>query len=441
MSLFPLLAICTLALLWLPSPLAPGRDFSPAFLIPFIVLAWALLGPGSSHRSSRAIRGEFGPGLWIELGCVSVALVFAALSTIHSSEPMRAFRVMLPMLYGLGAMIALPRLAESQNRRLAYAMLAAGAIVLFVGILAAQVPSLRHLVIDDYRFKGFFDNANQLSLCIILVLPLSLALFFTTRRPLVRALCLTATLVLFYGLVVTGAKTALAIGFVTAGLVVIYHSVDNDQLWKTVTRLAIALAVLAVAVPATLWLINWASPVAYEKIVKVLTQGITEYDSIYTRKMLWEESWRLGMENPWVGSGAGTRVVSVTKTFNVTHSHNVVLDYFRGTGVFGGLSMLVLLLTVTTRAAAFYTSTLHKGGDRKWLNTITTSLYLGAFGYFAGNQLSDSLSPSTAFLFWVIYSAAYISGQAVLSSSQRHRLVYRGRSTVKSKQNTPYEQC
>jgi O-antigen ligase len=428
MSLFPLLAVCTLALLWLPTPLAANRDFSPAFFIPFIVLAWTVLGPGYNHRTSRAIKGEFGPGLWIEMGCVSVALVFAALSTINSPEPLRAFRVILPMLYGLGAMIALPRLAESQNRRMAYAMLAAGAIVLFVGLLAAQVPSARHLVIDDYRFKGFFDNANQLSLCIIVFLPLSVALFFTTRRPLVRALCLAATLILFYGLVATGAKTALAIAFVTAGLVVIYHSVGNDQLWKTVTRLAIVLAVLTIAVPATLWLISWSNPTAYEKIAKVLTMGIAEYDSIYSRRMLWEESWRLGMENPWVGSGAGTRVISVTNTFNVTHSHNVILDYFRGTGIFGGLSMLVLVLAVSARATAFYTSTLRKGGGSKWLNTKTASLYLGALGYFAGNQLSDSLSPSTSFFFWVVYSAAYVSGQAVRSRYQHHRLPYMGRS-------------
>lgn len=425
MSLFPLVAVCLLAVLWLPSPLAAGGDFSLAFVMPFMVLAWALLGQGSGRRSSRAIWGVSGRGLWIELGCVSVALIFAALSMIHSPEPMRAFRVILPMAYGLGAMIALPRLAAGQTRRLAYATLAAGAVVLFVGLLAAQIPSMRHMVIDDYRFKGFFDNANQLSLCIIAVLPLSLALFVSTRRLLVRALCLTATLILLYALLVTGAKTALAIGFVTAGLVLIYHSAGNDQLWKTIAKLAIALAVLAVAVPTTLWLINWSSPVAYGKIVKILVQGIADYDSIYSRRMLWEESWRLGMENPWVGSGAGTRVVSVTKAFNVTHSHNVVLDYFRGMGVFGGLSMLAFLLTVTARAVIFYTSTLRKGGDRKWLNTITAGLYLGAFGYFAGNQLSDSLSPSTSFLFWVVYSAAYISGQAIFVSSRCHRLPYR----------------
>jgi O-antigen ligase len=427
MSLFPLLAVLSLALVWLPSPLSSG-DFSLAFLIPFLVMAWALLVPGSNRRSSRAIEGESGRGLWIELGCVSIALVFAAASTIHSPEPLRAFRVILPMAYGFGAMIVLSRLVASQARRVAYAVTAAGALVVFLGLMAIHVPSARHLVIADYRFKGFFDNANQLSLCIIAILPLSLALFFTTRRPPVRTACLTAILILSYALVLTGAKTALAIGFVTTGLVFIYHFARNDQLWKTVTKSAIAVAVLAVAVPAALWFISWSSPIAYGKIVKVLAQGVGGYESIQSREMLWAESWRLGTENPWLGAGAGTRVISVTNSFYVTHSHNVVLDYFRGLGVFGALAMLVLLLAVTIRAATFYASTVHKGSDGKWLDTITTGLYLGALGYFAGNQLSDSLSPSTSFLFWVVYSAAYLSSQTAFASSRHYRLRYRGRA-------------
>src|SRR6266496_4158855 len=94
--LFPLLAVCTAALLWLPSLFAVG-DTSLAFLIPFMVIAWALLSPGSGRRSTSAIRGEFSRGLWIEIGCVWVALLFAVLSMIHSPAPERAFRVIVPM--------------------------------------------------------------------------------------------------------------------------------------------------------------------------------------------------------------------------------------------------------------------------------------------------------------------------------------------------------
>jgi O-antigen ligase len=407
MSVFPALAICFLALLWLPSPLATG-DFSAAFAVPFIVIAWALLRP--SARSSRgAIRGAFGRGLWIELCCISIVLIFAALSTVHSPDPMRAFRVILPMGYGLAALIVLPRLAASRARRVAYAAFAGGAIALLAGFVAAQMPATRSLVMFQYRFTGFFDNANQLSLCIIAVLPLGLALCFATRRPLAKALCLTATLIFFYALVLTGAKTALAIGFVTATLMVIYHFARNDELWKTIAKLLIAFAILLLALPATLWLISWSNPVAYEKIAKIFLRGVGEYETIQTREVLWGESWRLGMENPWLGVGAGTRVISPTNTFYVTHSHNVVLDYFRGIGVIGALAMLVFLVTAFVRGIAFYASTLRRGGKRKWLDTITAGLYLGALGYLVGNQLSDSLSPSTSFLFWAVYSAAYIS--------------------------------
>lgn len=160
---------------------------------------------------------------------MSVTLIFAAASMANSLEPARAFRVILPMIYGLGAMIVLPRLVEMRCRRMAYALLGAGATVLCFGLVATQLPALRHMVTVGYRFSGFFDNANQLSLAIITFLPLSLALFFSTTRIFIKTLCLVATLILFGALVLSGAKTALAIGFITLCLLLIYRSARNDQ--------------------------------------------------------------------------------------------------------------------------------------------------------------------------------------------------------------------
>lgn len=175
------------------------------------------------------------------------------------------------------------------------------------------------------------------------------------------------------------------------------------------------MAIVAIAVPATLWIISWSSPVTYAKIVAILTKGVADYQSIQSRSLLWEESWRLGIENPWVGIGAGAHVLGAS------HSHNLILDYFRGVGAFGALAMLLLLITVIVRAATFYKATLSKGGQGKWCDTIIVALYLGALGYMIGNQLSDSLSPSTAFGFWVVYVAAYLSAEAVARSSRSNR--------------------
>jgi O-antigen ligase len=370
--------------------------------------------------------GESGRGLWIELGCVSVTLVFAAASMIHSPEPSRAFRVILPMLYGLCAIAALSRLTAMQCRRMVYGLLAAGFMVVFASLVAAQFSSVRHLVAVHYRFCSFFDNANQLGLTIIALMPLSLALLLSTSRPFVKALCLATTLVLFYALVLTGAKASLAIGFITASLLYIYHSARNDRLWKIVTRLGFAAALLAFAVPATLWIISWASPVTYEKIMTILSVGIVDYPSMQSREILWEESWRLGVEHPWTGTGAGSHLsASGGSQFDRTHSHNLILDYFRGVGAFGALAMLVLLVTVAVRATSFYRSTLHKGAQGKWLDTIIVGLYLGALGYIIGNQLSDSLSPSTSFFFWAVYTTAYVSSEGVARAAQRGRYLYR----------------
>lgn len=305
-----------------------------------------------------------------------------------------------------------------QCRRMVYGLLAAGVIVVFAGLVAAQFSPVRHLVTVGYRFSAFFDNANQLGLTIIAFMPLSLALILSTRRPVVKALCLATTLVLFCALLLTGAKTALATGFVTVSLLYIYHSARNDQLLKSIARLAIAVALLAIAVPATLWLLSWLSPVTHGKIVEISASGVAGYETIQARNLIWEESWRLGVENPWTGTGAGSRVLGRS------HSHNLVLDYFRGVGVFGALAMVMLLMTIAARTAAFYQSTLHKGSQEKWLDTIIVGLYLGALGYFIGNQLSDSLSPSTSFFFWAVYVTAYVSSEAGVRIARRRRYLH-----------------
>lgn len=417
-TFFHLIALCAFAILWLPLPLSMG-DFSLSFVIPLMVAAWAWFSLGSSRSAGQALRGTYGHGLWIELACVSITLMFAVASMAHSPEPSRAFRVILPMLYGLCVITALPRLRAMQCRRIVYGLLAAGGMVLFVSLVAAQFSPTRHLVTVGYRFSAFFDNANQLGLTIVALMPLSLALILSTSRPVVKALCLATSLVLFFALLLTGAKTALAIGFITTSLLYIYHSARNDQLLNSIARLAIALALLTITVPASLWIISWLSPVAYGKIVEVFASGVTDYHTIQTRSLIWQESWRLGVENPWTGTGAGSRI------FGRSHSHNLILDYFRGVGVFGALAMLILLLTIAVRTAVFYKSTLHKGSQEKWRDTIIAGLYLGALGYFVGNQLSDSLSPSTSFFFWTVYVSAYVSSEDVARMARRRRYLHR----------------
>lgn len=389
--------------LWAPSLVAVG-EFSLAFLLPFVIAAWAMLRPATAPIG-RALRGDNGLGLWVEVSCICMAILFAALSMLVSPEPLRAFRVILPMAYGLCAIVILARVSPLMGRRLIYALTFSGVLVLSVGLLAAQVGGLRDNVVIGYRFKGFFENANQVSLAITVFWPLLVALLLGARSNFVKLTCFAALLVLGYALFLSGTKTGLAINFATTCVVVAYRASRTGSLDSSFLSLALVLAMIAVSVPLLLAILSWANPIAFEKLNSIFVGGVRDYQSIRSRNLIWEESFQLGLASPFLGEGAGSRIL------DRSHSHNMILDYFRGMGVFGMMSALVLLIAVGTRTAVFFSSTWGKGQEDRTRDSIVMALHLGAFGYLIGNQISDSFSPSTAFLFWAAYLCAFWSVQ------------------------------
>lgn len=387
---------------WLPSALSIG-DFSAAFFLPFALAGWGLWRARSTPAIASVLYGSRGNGLWIEMLCVVVVLLLAWSSMLVSNEPHRAFRVILPMTFGICVLIALTAVAPRTARRLVYAMMISGVVVTATGLLMMSVGGLRHLVASGYRFNGFFQNANQPALTIIVFWPAIVALFLTARATVVRALWLSAILVLASALIMTGTKTGLGIAFASASIVYLYHSVRSGSLDRSLLSVATGLILIAVSVPASMWVLSWANPVAFDKVNEIITGGVEGYQSIQSRKLVWDESIRVGMSRPLLGGGAGTMVLGVT------HSHNMILDYFRGMGLFGMFAAVALLVCSTARGISFFVSTLASGRNGRASDTIVLGLYLGALGFLVGNQISDSFSPSTAFAFWMVYVCAYLS--------------------------------
>ena len=399
-----LLAILAFLPFWLPSLLSIG-DFSLAFAWPFMLAAWALARPAKMSLGALVL-GRTGGGLWIEGLCIGTAILFASLSMLVSPEPIRALRVILPMAYGLCVLVFMSRFSPLPARRTIYAMIYSGAGVTAIGIALAQAGSAS--VMGEYRLKGFFDNANQLGLVIIAFWPILLALLLRAQNARTRYLCLGAMLVLAYGLILSGAKTSMALAFASTCLICLYHAAAGRSVSRALVSTIVAAAVIALCIPLTLWVLSWASPITFDKVNRVFAGGLYEYQTIRSRNLLWEESIRIGLAHPLLGAGAGLSILGKT------HSHNMALDYFRGTGLFGMAAAIALLITVATRTITFVVSTWSSGMGDRTRETIVAAAYLGALSYLVGNQISDSFSPSTAFAFWMVYIAAYVStGQSV----------------------------
>ena len=396
-----LCAVAAFVPVWVPRSLMIGDDLSFTFVLPFALAFWALTQPAWRGCYRRALSGRYGRGLWLEAFSVGVILLMAFLSMLVSPEPLRAFRVILPMLYGICTLILFSRISSHSQRRMVFALLFSGILVFALSIMLSQTGSGRAIVMRAYRFIAFFENPNQLGVAVMAVWPLAVALLLNARKTMLRLLCALNVLILAVAIFMSGTKTALALGFVAGGLIWLYHGSRSGSLDKTLFRLSIIFCAIALSVPATLWVLSWATPDFFKRVNSILTYGLWEFPSMKTRDIVWKDSIQIGLDHPLLGAGAGTPV------YRYAHSHNMFLDYFRGMGVFALAAAVILVVSSVSRAANFLLSTLGKGQIDRASDTLVAGMYLGAVFYLIGNQLSDSFSPTSAFLFWIMYFGAY----------------------------------
>ena len=405
-----LVAVAAFLPVWVPRPLMIG-ELSFAFAVPFALAFWALTQPAWQGSFRRALRGRYGRGLWLEAFSVGVIMLMAFLSMLVSPSPLRAFRVILPMTYAICALILLARMPSQSQRRMVFALLFSGILAFGITIGLSQIGSGRLMVMRDYRFIAFFENPNQLGVAVMAVWPLAIAFLLNARTTVVRLLCAFMILILVTAIFMSGTKTALALGFVSGALTWLYHGSRSGSLDKTLFRLTIIFCVIALAAPAILWILSWATPDFFKRVNSILSYGLWEFPSMQTRDVVWKDSIQTALAHPLLGAGAGTPV------YHYAHSHNIFLDYFRGMGVFALAAAIVLVTSAVSRGANFLLCTLSKGQVDRASDTIVAGMYLGAIFYLIGNQLSDSFSPTTAFLFWIMYFGAYFTAPPLRSGA------------------------
>ena len=418
------IALAAFLPVWLPERLQVG-NFSFAFAVPLALALWAMTQPAAPGSLGRALRGAAGQGrgLWLEMFCAGAIAILAAVTMLYSPEPVNAFRVILPMTYGFCTLILFSRISPLARSRLAFAPLFSGCLALGFGLLLERTGSGLG-VMRAYRFLGFFENPNQLGIMLVGVWPLAIALLLRARTVQARLTSAIPVLILAASILMSGTKTALALSFVSGTLMWLYHSSRSGTLAATLVRLTITLSAVALAVPGILWVLSWASPAFFARVDSILTNGVWAFPSMQARGAIWQTSLQIGLANPLFGVGAGTSV------YGYAHSHNMLLDYFRGMGVLALGAAIVLILSAVSRGANFLLSTWHKREVDRASDTIVAGMYVGAIFHLLANQLSDSFSPTTAFLFWMMYLGAFFTARAGTSFARPAAAAVRRPSTL-----------
>ncbi|MDH3946928.1 MAG: O-antigen ligase family protein [Gammaproteobacteria bacterium] len=354
----------------------------------------------------------------MELGLVLLIGVLSILSIVNSSEPFKVFRILFPSILPVllfFQLMALRAVSAKALERLPRVFLVVGIILSCVPFMLSFVSDGLHLYVFHigYRFKGFFENANQYAVMVAVLIPLITCEIAVSQKRVSRWLWTGLLVLFFYLLARSGSKTSL---FITFGYLWIFYIIvhwkfqsllKNIFLVSMIGVLMIGLAIYGIPLAIAI------DPIFGAKLEAVFSGGIQNYSTMESRGLLWNEAWRQGTEHWLIGTGAGEPIRTQTEATN--HAHNLILDYFRGIGIFGAFAIILLCARILWRAVRKALElSLARMASRADMRIF--ACYASAAVYVLCNQLSNSFGPATISALWLLYLPAVLSESKAGSS-------------------------
>jgi O-antigen ligase len=325
-------------------------------------------GTSNISRYASRIKSTVSRRTALDWGVLALVTVGAMslLWSEHLREAAREFRTVVleaAIFYGLLRAMAHER---RDIWRVADAWVLGGAIIAVVGV--GQWAFGQNLITADgvWRVRGFYGSPNNLALYLGRVLPLCVAIFLFgtsasqeagTAAKRRRWLYGLASVVLAVAVLLTYSRGAWLLG-VPASLLFLAAMRGRRALAITVGLLVIAAVVVAVIVGSG-------------RLTSLLDTG---EGTTFFRLQLWQSSWAMVRDHPLLGVGLDnflyyyrTRYVLPTawEEFNLSHPHNLVLDFWLRLGLMG-LVVLGWLLVAFFRQGGRLYRRLQEGGER-WL--------------------------------------------------------------------------
>ncbi len=374
-----------------------------------LALVTMLLSIPVWYMAARARNTPFDPTATLAISIILPSAAFlifwSFLSVFGAESPLRASRYITSLIAPF-ALYFMVRGTITRQRVILYVdvlttVLAATAVM---SLLAYKVDFLHQIIFQDTdRASGFFKNPNQFGMAISTTLPAVMALVLAERRR--RRFRVACLLLLLLGLVASGSKTNLLLAWASTLVVLCGHSVIAHSGAKRFGMMALYLVgglALAGLGAAALSLLN---PRALGIMSEFLGSD-GNINSLQTRSYLWAYSVDQFLNDPFFGEGAGQRINIFYREPEVSHSHNVLLDYMRTLGAPGLLGVSVMISAVVIVCLMSIGRTLRSQSGAAPTRIICFGLSLCCLNYVAANMSSDSFGPSTSPFFWLF---AYLS--------------------------------
>jgi O-antigen ligase len=364
------------------------------------------------YEAARARHSPFdtvaSTAISIILVCAGFLIFWSLISVIGATSPLRASRYIATLIAAF-SIYYLVRSTVTQKRLALYVdLLAAGlAVSSAVSLLAFEVDGLRDLIFRGTdRAAGFFKNPNQFGMAISTTLPAVMALLLAEReRRWFRVGCV---ILMLLGLVVSGSKTNLLLVWATLLATLCGYAWISHTGARRIAVLALStfgsLAFAGLGVLA----LSLFNPRALG-IMLGFFSGDGEVDSLMTRSFLWTYSIEQFLADPILGQGAGQRIDIFYRAEDVSHSHNVLLDYMRTLGIPGLFGVALMIGTVVLVCLLSIERALRQTGGSPAARLLCLGLSLNCLSYVAANMSSDSFGPSTSPFFWLFAYLAFAS--------------------------------
>jgi O-antigen ligase len=353
---------------------------------------------------ARARVSPYDPAASVAIGVIlwtaGFLIVWSLFSVFDADTPLRASRYVMS-IFGAFAVFFLVRSTISTSRTGLYVDIVVGglAVTSVLSLLAYRIDFLHDIIFAGTdRAAGLFKNPNQFGMALSTTLPVVLALILASgKRRRYRTACL---ILMILGLLASGSKTNLLLALATTVATLCGHAIIAYKGPKRVGMLAIYLAgstFVAIVGVGALALLN---PRALA-IMATFFGGEGEVTSLTTRSFLWTYSLDQFLADPFFGQGAGQRIDIFYREADVSHSHNVLVDYLRSLGApgfFGVFAMIgaVVVMCVRSALAALWFSRGAVAG-----RVVCLGFSLACLSYVAANMSSDSFGPSTSPFFWL----------------------------------------
>lgn len=366
-----------------PYEILPGLGFLSATAFYFALATFAIYIP-----TQFASEGNL-TTLSTEVKCVLALIVLALVTMPIAKSPGMAWDEFNNIFIKATLMfIVMVNVLRTRTRLMGLIWLSL-IIGVYLGYTAFGMYMRGELKVEGYRvgveIGGMFGNPNEMSLHLIMMIPIAVTLMMASRSKLMKLVYLAMTIVMICGNMVTYSRGGF-LGLMAGSAVLA---------WKLGRRNRFIVS--AIALVAGILVIFLAPNNFGLRVLSIFIPGLDEAGSSDQRRELLEHSILVTIRNPW---GIGIGNFPIVGIRNLV-SHNAFTQVSSELGILGLAAYLIFMISPFRKLGAIE-RTLFKREEFDWFYYLSVGLQASIVGYMV-----SSFFASVAYNWFIYYLIAY----------------------------------